>query len=139
PEAIRALFLAGADLFRLNFSHGVPDDHRRRYETIRALEAETGRPIGILMDLQGPKLRVGAFAEGKVALKPGEPFRLDLDPAPGDARRASLPHPEVFAALQPGNDLLLDDGRLRLRVEKVGTDFAETRVAVGGRLSDHKG
>jgi pyruvate kinase len=139
PEAIRALFLAGADLFRLNFSHGSHDDHKARYDAIRALEAETGRPIGILMDLQGPKLRVGDFQGGQVMLAAGTPFRLDLDAKLGDAARAPLPHPEVFAALAPGNDLLLDDGKLRLKVEKVGRDFAETRVVTGGRLSNHKG
>jgi pyruvate kinase len=139
PEQIRALFLAGADLFRLNFSHGTHADHKARYEAIRALEAETGRPIGILMDLQGPKLRVGDFQGGQVMLAEGRPFRLDLDPKLGDAARAPLPHPEIFAALEPGNDLLLDDGKLRLRVEKVGRDFAETRVVTGGKLSNHKG
>jgi len=139
PEAIRALFLAGADVFRLNFSHGAHADHKARYDAIRALEADTGRPIGILMDLQGPKLRVGDFQGGQVMLAEGRPFRLDLDPKLGDATRAPLLHPEIFAALEPGNDLLLDDGKLRLRVEKVGRDFAETRVITGGKLSNHKG
>ena len=139
PAALRALFMAGADLFRLNFSHGAHADHKARYDAIRALEAETGRPIGILMDLQGPKLRVGDFQDGQVMLAAGRPFRLDLDPKLGDATRAPLPHPEVFAALAAGNDLLLDDGKLRLRVEKVGRDFAETRVVTGGKLSNHKG
>ena len=106
---------------------------------MRALEKETGRPIGILADLQGPKLRVGTFAEGPVMLTEGQPFRLDLDPAPGNAQRAGLPHPEIFAALKPGAELLLDDGKLRLVVERCGADFAETRVAVGGKLSERKG
>ncbi|MBP6490824.1 MAG: pyruvate kinase [Thauera sp.] len=138
-ERIRALAEAGADVFRLNFSHGSHEDHAERYRLIRAVEAELGRPIGVLMDLQGPKLRVGRFAEGKVALVPGAPFRLDLDPTPGDARRANLPHPEIFAALEAGTALLLDDGKLRLRVDACGADFADTTVLVGGTLSDRKG
>ena len=138
-ERIRALAEAGADVFRLNFSHGSHEDHAERYRLIRAVEAERGRPIGVLMDLQGPKLRVGRFAEGKVALVPGASFRLDLDPTPGDARRANLPHPEIFAALEAGTALLLDDGKLRLRVDACGADFAETTVLVGGTLSDRKG
>jgi pyruvate kinase len=133
------MFLAGVDVFRLNFSHGSADDHRARIATLRTLERETERPIGILADLQGPKLRVGTFAAGPITLTEGAAFRLDLDAAPGDARRASLPHPEIFAALQPGAELLLDDGRLRLAVERCGADFAETRVIDGGKLSDRKG
>jgi pyruvate kinase len=139
PELARRLFLAGVDVFRLNFSHGSADDHRARFAVLRELERETGRPIGILADLQGPKLRVGGFAQGPVLLVADQPFRLDLDPAPGSAQRAGLPHPEIFAVLEPGAELLLDDGRLRLVVERCGGDFAETRVAVGGRLSANKG
>jgi pyruvate kinase len=139
PERIAELFRAGADVFRLNFSHGSPEDHRRRYDAVRAVEAEYGRPIGILMDLQGPKFRVGTFAGGAVQLAAGDAFRLDLSPEPGDISRAPLPHPEVMAALVPGTDLLLDDGRIRLRVETCGGDFAETKVVTGGRLSDRKG
>jgi pyruvate kinase len=138
-EAIRALFLAGVDVFRLNFSHGSAADHRARFAILRDLERETGRPIGILADLQGPKLRVGTFVDGPVTLRAGQPFRLDLDPAPGNAQRASLPHPEIFAALVPGAELLLDDGKLRLVVEQCGPDFAQTRVVDGGRLSERKG
>ena len=138
-ERIRALAEAGADVFRLNFSHGSHEDHAERYRLIRAVEAEIGRPIGVLMDLQGPKLRVGRFAEGKVALVPGARFRLDLDPTAGDAKRANLPHPEIFAALEAGTELLLDDGKLRLRVDTFGADFADTTVLVGGTLSDRKG
>ncbi len=139
PEVVRALFEAGVDVFRLNFSHGTHDDHRRNFETIRALERETDRPIGILVDLQGPKLRVGKIAGGKVELEAGTAFRLDLDTAPGDANRAPLPHPEIFAALTPGADLLLDDGKLRLKVMDCGADFANTEVIAGGPLSDRKG
>ena len=138
-DTVRQLFLAGVDVFRLNFSHGSAEDHRARFAIIRELEQETGRPIAILADLQGPKLRVGTFADGPVMLAEGKSFRLDLDPAPGNVRRASMPHPEIFAALVPGAELLLDDGRLRLVVERCGADFAETRVAVGGKLSERKG
>ena len=136
---VRALFDAGADVFRLNFSHGAHADHRERLEVIRRIERETGRPVAVLLDLQGPKLRVGTFAAGKVELAPGARFRVDLDPAPGDVDRVQLPHPEIFAALGPGADLLLDDGRIRLRVEEHGRDSAVTRVIAGGPLSDRKG
>ena len=139
PEMIRALFEASADVFRLNFSHGTHEDHRNRYDLIRELERETGHPIGVLMDLQGPKLRVGAFASGRVRLKKGERFGLDLDGGPGDETRVSLPHPEVFAALSPGVELLLDDGKVRLVVEEAGSTHAVTRVAVEGHVSDRKG
>ncbi len=139
PDQIRALHAAGADLFRLNFSHGERADHRARYDAVRKLERELGRPIGILVDLQGPKIRVGKFNGGKVSLGEGKPLRLDLDPTPGDARRAPLPHPEVFAAMVPGQMVLLDDGRLRLKVEKIGSDYAETVVVTGGVLSERKG
>ena len=138
-EQIRALAQAGANVFRLNFSHGTHEDHAERHHLIRQVEQELGRPIGILMDLQGPKLRVGRIAGGKTVLTAGQAFRLDLDPAEGDAARANLPHPEIFAALEDGTDLLLDDGKLRLRVDRHGPDFAETTVLVGGPLSDRKG
>ena len=138
-DTVRRLFMAGVDVFRLNFSHGSADDHRARFANLREMERETGRPIGILADLQGPKLRVGTFAEGPVMLVEGAAFRLDLDPAPGNAQRAGLPHPEIFAALVPGAELLLDDGKLRLVVERCGADFAETRVVAGGKLSERKG
>jgi len=138
-ERLRALFEAGVDVFRLNFSHGKHEDHRARFEAIRAIEAETGRPIGILADMQGPKLRLGEFACGKIELVAGARFRLDLEPAPGDQKRASLPHPEIFEAIEAGTELLLDDGKVRLKVIKKGRDFAETETLVGGALSDHKG
>ncbi len=139
PERIRALFAAGVDVFRLNFSHGTHADHGRSFAAIRQVESETGRPIGILADLQGPKLRLGTFAEGPVELAAGAHFRLDLDGRPGDGRRAPLPHPEIFAALQPGTELLLDDGKVQLRAESCGAGFAETLCQVGGVLSDRKG
>lgn len=138
-ERIRELVDAGADVFRLNFSHGSHEDHAARYRQIREIEQEIGRPIGVLMDLQGPKLRVGRISGGKVMLEVGKCFRLDLNPAEGDASRANLPHPEIFAALEAGTDLLLDDGKLRLRVDSFGPDHAETTVMVGGVLSDRKG
>jgi len=136
---IKDLYDAGADAFRLNFSHGTHAEHRRRHASIRNLEKRVGRPIGILADLQGPKIRVGTFAEGHVELNAGAVFRLDLDPTPGDSTRVSLPHPEILNALAPGNDLLLDDGRLRLRVESVKNGQAEATVITGGILSDRKG
>ncbi len=139
PEVIEQLFLKGVDIFRLNFSHGTHAAHLQNYKVIRSLETKYGRPIGILQDLQGPKLRVGIFKEGKVELKAGDSFRLDLDPTPGDSTRVNLPHPEIFLALQKDTDLLLDDGKLRLNIKSHGPDFAETTVIVGGALSNSKG
>lgn len=137
---IEALVRAGADVFRLNFSHGSHADHQARMDLIRTIEADLGRPIGVLLDLQGPKLRVGTFAHGPVHLDEGARFRLDLDrDRPGDATRVALPHPEIFAAIGPGAELLLDDGRLRLQVVASGPDWADTRVLNGGKLSDRKG
>ncbi len=138
-EAIRELFRAGADVFRLNFSHGSQDDHRQRYDTIREIEAELERPIGILADMQGPKLRIGELRGGEVTLTAGQSFRLDLDPTPGDDNRAPLLHPEIFAAISPGTALLIDDGKLKLEVQDCTPDYAETKVITGGPLRDHKG
>lgn len=136
---IRQLVEAGVNLFRLNFSHGEHADHAQRYQWVREVERELNQPIGILMDLQGPKLRVGRFAEGKVQLVNGQSLRLDLDATPGDASRVNLPHPEIIAALQPGMSLLLDDGRLRLKVTAKQNDAVITEVIAGGELSDRKG
>jgi pyruvate kinase len=136
---IQALFEAGADVFRLNFSHGSHADHQARVEMIRSIEKEVGRPIGILLDLQGPKLRIGKLADGPVTLQAGDRFRLDLDAAAGDAMRAPLPHPEIFAALKPDTELLVDDGKVRLRVLQCGPEFADTVVVTGGVVSDRKG
>lgn len=138
-ETIAELFEAGTDIFRLNFSHGSQDDHRKTYDTIRALEDKVGRPIAIMMDLQGPKLRVGDFEKGRVDLVAGEPFRLDLNLELGNEVSAPLPHPEIFAALKPEMDVLIDDGKIRLKVTRAGKDFAETMVVTGGELSNHKG
>ena len=138
-ERLARLFEAGVDVFRFNFSHGKHEDHAAQFELVRKLEHRFGRPIGILADMQGPKLRVGKFASGKIELTPSQAFRFDLDPAPGDVNRVQLPHPEIFASLKPGAVLLLDDGKLRIEVEASGPDFAMTKVLVGGPLSDHKG
>ena len=139
-KTIRALFEAGADVFRLNMSHGTHDDIRARHVIIRKVEADTGRPICILADLQGPKLRVGSFANpAGEDLAEGAAFRMDLDPAPGDIHRVNLPHPEIFAALEPGSHLLVNDGKIRLKVETCGKDFANCIVIVGGTISNRKG
>jgi len=138
-STIRKLFEAGADVFRINMSHTPHDKMRALVETIRNVEASYGRPIGILVDLQGPKLRVGTFADGGVQLNNGDSFALDGDPAPGTQTRVQLPHPEILAALRPGHALLIDDGKVRLIAEQTSADRVVTRVAVGGRISDRKG
>ena len=138
-EMIRALFEAGADVFRLNMSHGVHDDIAKRHAIIRQVEKDLGRPIGILADLQGPKLRVGVFANEAEELVEGATFRMDLSTAPGDAKRVNLPHPEIFAALETGTSLLVNDGKIRLRVNACGKDFADCTVEVGGTISNRKG
>lgn len=130
---------AGADVFRVNFSHGTHAVHARTIAAVRAAEAEIGRPLAVLADLQGPKLRLGDFADGAVAIRPGQDFRIDSDKTPGDASRVCVPNKEVFAALKVGADILLDDGKVRLKVLEHGPDFARTRVEVGERLSNHKG
>ena len=139
PEIIRALFQAGVDVFRLNFSHGTHADKKSNIEIIRDVEKETGRPIAIMMDLQGPKLRIGQFSEGAVELNVGDAFRLELEDNPGSEKRVTLPHAEIFAALNATTDLLLDDGKIRLKVKDSGPDFADTEVITGGGLSDRKG
>jgi len=138
-SVIASLFEAGADVFRINMSHTSHERMRELVAAIRAVEAEHGRPIGILVDLQGPKLRVGTFAAGPAALVKGESFAFDADPTPGDAGRVHLPHPEIFAAIEPGHTLLLDDGKVRLVATEVGDKRILTRVEVGGKLSDRKG
>lgn len=139
PARVRELATVGVDVFRVNFSHGSHKDHARTIEAVRQAEAVVGRPLAVLADLQGPKLRLGEFADGVVRLKPGQDLRLDLHDKPGDAARIGVPHPEVFAALRSGAVVLLDDGKVRLRVVAHGPDFADTVVEAGEQLSDHKG
>jgi pyruvate kinase len=139
PKMIAALHVAGVDLFRLNFSHGEHGDHQSRLSAIREVEQMAGTPIGVIADLQGPKIRIGTITGGAVELLRGASFRLDLTDRPGDENRAPLPHPEVFAALESGMDLLIDDGKIRLTVLEAGADFAGCEVVTGGRLSDRKG
>lgn len=138
-DRIRALHAAGADAFRINMSHGTPEARASLIANIRALEKETGRPMTVLADLQGPKLRVGKFGGGPVELIRGATFVLDMDATPGDATRVQLPHKELFAAMAIGARLLLDDGKLVLRVTAVEPQRLVTEVVVGGRLSDNKG
>ena len=138
-DTIRALFEAGADVFRLNMSHGTHDEIRVRHQTIRDIERDTGRPIGILADLQGPKLRCGAFADGPHQLEIGQKFRFDADKADGDINRVHLPHPEILEALKPGASLLINDGKVRMKVLECGPDFADCEVTVGGEISNRKG
>ncbi len=139
PAMIRQLFDAGVDVFRLNFSHGTHADHQLRFDAIRQIEADVGRPVGILMDLQGPKLRLGKIVDGKLALTTGQKIRLDLDPTPGDINRVPLLHPEIFAAIRPGDDLLIDDGKVRLRVLSCTKEHAEVQALNAGVISDRKG
>ncbi len=138
-EMIESLHRAGADVFRLNMSHGSHDEIRAKHAAIRQVEEDTGSAIAILADLQGPKLRVGVFANGSEELTEGAMFRLDLDEVEGDARRVCLPHPEIFAALKAGASLLVNDGKIRLKVKTCGADFAECEVVTGGTISNRKG
>ena len=130
---------AGVDVFRLNFSHGERADHEAAALAVRAAEEVLERPLAILADLQGPKLRLGRFVAGRELLEIGAMFRLDMDPTPGDEQRAPMLHPEIYQAVGAGALLLVDDGRLRLRVTRVGSDFLDTRVEQGGPVSDRKG
>ena len=126
PDMIQALARAGVDVFRLNFSHGTHDAHAEAFANVRAAEVLVDRPLGVLADLQGPKLRLGVFAEGAVSIVPGQAFRLDMDPAPGDVTRVCMPHPEIFAAMTPGADLLVDDGKVRLRIKGLRAPITAT-------------
>ena len=139
PEMLKALFLAGVDTFRMNFSHGTHEDHAKVYRAIRALEKETGRPIGILQDLQGPKIRVGTIRNGKIIVEAGETIRFVRSGADGDRNSIPLPHPEIFAAMAPGQDLLIHDGRVRVRATGVGTNHMDAKVINGGIISNRKG
>jgi pyruvate kinase len=138
-EMIKALHKAGADVFRLNMSHGSHEEIREKHRIIRRVEEELNSTIGILADLQGPKLRVGVFASDGEQLVEGASFRLDLDKAKGDASRVCLPHPEIFAALEPEATLLVNDGKIKLRVRECGADYADCEVIAGGLISDRKG
>ncbi|MBC2667445.1 pyruvate kinase [Novosphingobium flavum] len=139
PEMVERLLRAGVDAFRVNMSHGDHATHAETIATIRAAERDMGRPVAILCDLQGPKLRVGTFAEGKVLIRHGAHFTLDRDPAPGTAERVCLPHPELFEVLRKGQRLLIDDGKLKLRVIKAEADTILCTAEVGGFISDRKG
>ncbi len=139
PAMIRRLFDAGVDVFRLNFSHGTHADHQARYDAIRQIEADVGRPVGILMDLQGPKLRLGKIVGGKLMLEIGQKLRLDQNPEPGENGRVPLLHPEIFAAIQAGDDLLIDDGKVRLRVLQCTAEYADVEALNAGMISDRKG
>ena len=139
PTMLRRLFLAGVDVFRLNFSHGVHEDHAAVHKAIRDLEADVGRPIGILQDLQGPKIRVGTLKDGRIVVKTGETVRFVPEGSDGDAQSITLPHPEIFAAALPGHRLLIDDGRLQLKVKSFDGDAIVADVIVGGTISNRKG
>ncbi len=136
---IRRLFEAGADVFRLNFSHGARDDHKRRLDIIRALEAEIKRPIGVLQDLQGPKIRIGTLKTGPVVLKAGDMLEFRLDREPGDQTSVALPHSEVFDNMMPGHRIMIDDGKLLLEAVSCDSGRITARIKVGGQLSDRKG
>ncbi|HEY4169335.1 MAG TPA: pyruvate kinase [Reyranella sp.] len=139
PEQLKALFEAGADVFRLNFSHGTPEDHKQRVDLLRAMEKQYKHPIAILMDLQGPKLRLGKLANGPMDLKKGQKLRLDMDEEPGTEKRVPLPHPEIFKAAKPDGILLIDDGKVRLRITAHDKETIDTVVEVPGTISDRKG
>ncbi|MEN5147612.1 pyruvate kinase [Brevundimonas diminuta] len=139
PGTVKALAQAGVDVFRLNFSHGSHDDHAAALKAVRGAEMALKRPLGVLADLQGPKLRLGRFADVEIEVKPGHRMRFDLNPALGDATRVQMPHPEIFKALRPGMLLLLDDGRVRLRVGERTDEWCDVTVESGSKLSDRKG
>tara|TARA_Y100000031_G_scaffold77340_1_gene85051 strand:+ start:83417 stop:84829 length:1413 start_codon:yes stop_codon:yes gene_type:complete len=138
-SVIESLFLEGVDLFRLNFSHGTTDDHAARVKSIRAIEEKHNRPIGIVADLQGPKFRIGDFRGDQIALKIGQDFRFDLNEDLGDSTRVYLPHPEVVEILEAGQSILLDDGKVRVRITDKGADWLQGTVEAGTKLSNHKG
>ena len=138
-EMILSLFEAGVDMFRFNFSHGTQDDHRARHEAVREVERLVGRPIAILADLQGPKLRIGKFAEGKVNLKTGDEFIFDRNTADGDEKRVNLPHPELFGVMSAGHSISMDDGKIRMKVIDSNPDQISASIITGGPLSDRKG
>ncbi|MGB7287869.1 MAG: pyruvate kinase [Salaquimonas sp.] len=138
-KTIKALFKAGVDVFRLNFSHGTHEDHAERHAIIRKIEEEIGRPVGILADMQGPKLRIGTFASGSENLKRGQTIELHLEKFVGDVTKVSLPHPEIFAAVKSGDELLINDGRLRLKIESNNGKVMRAKAMNAGVISDRKG
>jgi pyruvate kinase len=138
-KMIEALALAGADVFRINMSHASHELMRQTAARIRSVEARLNHPLGVLVDLQGPKLRIGRFAEGGAQIVAGQTFTLDSDEAPGDDRRVFLPHPEIIESVSVGDRLLLDDGKFQLKATRVGNGIIETEVVYGGRLTDRKG
>jgi len=139
PEMIEKLFMAGVDVFRINMSHTSHQLLATLYGHIRHVEAKVGRPIGVLCDLQGPKIRIGTFADKEVRIAAGDTFAFDADKTPGDVKRVYLPHPEIFAAAKTGDSLLLNDGRLRVEITDAQPDKLTTKVIFGGVLSDRKG
>ncbi len=138
-EMVKTLFEAGVDVFRFNFSHGTHEDHQKRLSLVRGIEKDSGRPIGVFADLQGPKLRLGTFEKGAIDIEKGMRITLDSDPRPGNEKRVHLPHPEIIEALQVGSDILLDDGKVNLRVVRKNADSVETEVISGKKLMDRKG
>ena len=139
PLKIHSLFQAGADIFRLNFSHGTHSDHRKRVFHIRQYEKRLARPIAILGDLQGPKIRIGSFKNSSAFLKNNQKFELDLNPTPGDEKRVFLPHPEIYKSVKKNTRVLIDDGKLILNITKVSSDKITTEVINGGKISNMKG
>lgn len=138
-DKIEQLFIAGADVFRLNMSHGDHKDKSKLVDNIRKVEKKHNRPIAIMVDLQGPKLRVGTFANGAVNLEEGKNFTLDQKEKDGDNSRVCLPHPELFSVMTAGTQILLNDGKIKLEVESANHKEIKTKIIVGGELSDRKG
>jgi pyruvate kinase len=138
-EMMRKLFLAGVDVFRMNFSHGTHEAHRKNLETARQLEKEYGRPIGMLADLQGPKNRIGKFKNDRIEFVEGHKIRFDLDDTLGDETRVNLPHPEVIQCMTPGSEILLDDGKVKVKILEQGKDYLLGEVVSGSKLSNNKG
>ena len=139
PAKIHSLFQAGADIFRLNFSHGTHSDHRKRVFHIRQYEKRLGRPIAILGDLQGPKIRIGTFKKKSITLVNNQKFELDLDPEPGNEKRVFLPHPEIFKSVKKNTKVLIDDGKILLNIIGVNSEKITTEVLNGGKISNMKG
>ena len=139
PLKIHSLFQAGADIFRLNFSHGTHSDHRKKVFHIRQYEKRLGRPIAILGDLQGPKIRIGTFKKKSITLVNNQKFELDLDPEPGNEKRVFLPHPEIFKSVKKNTKVLIDDGKILLNIIGVNSEKITTEVLNGGKISNMKG